>query len=259
MKLPFHEFSFFKATAPKACNKIFLPAFVNRFRKDIIKFGKLAHLCGNVKEIEVSWIRKSGIPRPSTWITNREKAGGGVLIDIGTHVIDIGLMFVLDKSIKSASLLHGNVDEVQKKRAQWNVNDEGQKLLFDVETWARGEIVFSDDSILKIHVNWSADVSEDTTKIKVIGTNGTISINTLFGFSNNFTRDNIEILYYTKNEKREAYTFPMDNDFAMKAFRDLIKYFIALINGKNTNFLQTSDAIYTVDVIEKLYISRKGE
>ena len=51
--------------------KIFLPAFVNRFRKDICKFCELAALIGEIKEMEISWLRKSGIPRPGTWITNK--------------------------------------------------------------------------------------------------------------------------------------------------------------------------------------------
>jgi len=101
----------------QTANKIFLPAFVNRFRKDIGKFSELVSLIGDVKEIEVNWIRKSGIPRPGTWITNKAAAGGGVLIDIGTHVIDIGLSFLSDKRIKSVKLDQGISKQTEQKRS----------------------------------------------------------------------------------------------------------------------------------------------
>ena len=42
--------------------KIFLPALVNRFKKDIQKFSELASLVGEVKEVEVSWIRNRASP-----------------------------------------------------------------------------------------------------------------------------------------------------------------------------------------------------
>lgn len=236
-------------------NKIFLPAFVNRFRKDIGRFRELVSLIGEVKEVEVSWIRKSGVPRPGTWITNKIAAGGGVLIDIGTHVIDIGLSFLSDKHIRSIKLDQGITEQAEQKGARWNINDESRQLKLDVETWAKGEVSFDNDSVLKFHVNWSSNINEDVTSIKTVGDNGRVSINTLFGFSNNFTRDNIEILFEEKNGRRENVTCPMNNTFALDAFNDMVRYFIGAINGQIAGILQPSDGVHIVDVIERLYKS----
>jgi predicted dehydrogenase len=126
--------------------KIFIPAFVNRFRKDIGKFSELVSLIGEVRKVEVNWIRKSGIPRPGTWITNKAEAGGGVLIDIGTHVIDIGLAFLPNKHIQSVKLDQGTIELAEHKGAQWNTNNQNRQLKFDVETWAKGEVSFANAS-----------------------------------------------------------------------------------------------------------------
>ena len=238
----------------KRNKKIYLPAFVNRFRKDISKFGELVSLIGEIKEIDANWIRKSGIPRPGTWITNKTEAGGGVLIDIGTHVIDIALNFLSEKRIKSVRLDHGIIDQAEKKGAKW-ITDETRQLNLDVETWAKGEVSFVNDSVLKFDVNWSSDVSEDITCIKATGVNGMVSINTLFGFSNNFTRDNIEVFYEGKNGGSERISYPMNNTFALDAFSDMVRYFVKIINGKAVGILQPSDGVYVVDVIEQLYKS----
>ena len=238
-----------------AKNKIYLPAFVNRFRKDIGRFSKLVALIGEIKEVEVNWVRKSGIPRPGTWITNKATAGGGVLIDIGTHVIDIGLSFLLDKRIQSVKLDQGTVERAEQNGAQWNINNENRQQKFDVETWAKGELLFFNDSILRFNVDWSSDINEDITSIKVVGNHGKTTINTLFGFSNNFKRENIEILYDGTNGENKKVLYPMNNTFASDAFNDMVKYFIDAINGQAAGMLQPSDGVYVVDVIERLYKS----
>lgn len=238
-----------------AKNKIFLPAFVNRFRKDIVRFSEMVSLIGEVKEVEVNWNRSSGIPRPGTWITNKAAAGGGALIDIGTHVIDIGLNFLSDKQIKSVKLDQGTIAQAKQNSAQWNINNESRQFELDVETWAKGEIYFINGSELKFNIDWSSDINEDITSIKVLGVNGTASIDTLFGFSNNFIRENIEILYNGTNGEYDKVLYSMNNTFAIDAFKNMIRYFINVVNGQAAGILQPFDSVYVVDVIERLYKS----
>jgi hypothetical protein len=105
------------------------------------------------------------------------------------------------------------------------------------------------------NVDWSADANEDITIIKAVGDNGTVTINTLFGFSNNFTRDNIEIIYKGENGESEKVVYPINNTFALDAFKDMVRYFIDAINGQATEILQPFYGVNVVDVIERLYES----
>lgn len=240
-------------------NKIFIPAFVNRFRSDIQKFSELVSLIGDIKEVEVNWIRKSGIPKPGTWITNKASAGGGVLIDIGTHILDIALMFISDKCIKTACLSQGARVNAEQEGASWNKDTADKKLTFDVETWAKGKVVFENDSTLLFNVSWAEDVDEDITEIKVLGTDGIAFIKTLFGFSNNFKRDNIKMFYETDDDESKTISLPMKNTFALNAFESLIRYFVGSICGQAMNKLNSSDSVYVVDIIDKLYHAAKAE
>lgn len=58
----------------KEHNVIYVPGFVNRWRVDIqelysaLKEEKL----GEIISVNAGWFRKSGMPRPGTWFTNRE-------------------------------------------------------------------------------------------------------------------------------------------------------------------------------------------
>jgi len=51
------------------------------------RFGTLTH-------IEANYIRRRGIPGRGSWFTSKEVAGGGALIDIGVHAIDLALHFL---------------------------------------------------------------------------------------------------------------------------------------------------------------------
>jgi predicted dehydrogenase len=51
------------------------------------RFGKFSH-------IEANYVRRRGIPGRGSWFTSKEVAGGGSLIDIGVHAIDLALYFL---------------------------------------------------------------------------------------------------------------------------------------------------------------------
>lgn len=50
---------------------------------------------GDVRHIEANYIRRRGIPTNGSWFTDYDISGGGSLIDIGVHAIDLAL-YILD-------------------------------------------------------------------------------------------------------------------------------------------------------------------
>jgi len=67
--------------------------FHNRFREPVqvaAEYRSRGEL-GDVTHVEADYVRRRGVPGRGSWFTRKEVAGGGAVVDIGTHVIDLAL------------------------------------------------------------------------------------------------------------------------------------------------------------------------
>jgi len=242
--------------AAKKSGKIYMPGFVNRFRPDIkemyelIKSGKI----GEVQSVEAGWIRRSGVPRPGTWFTSKERSGGGVLIDLGSHVMDIALMLMGEADSKSVEVYKWN-EKFSEKAAKWFGKCEDIELQQDVEESIVGKIQFATEKELLIALSWNAPIKNDCTYFFVKGTKGVIELRNLFGFSNNKLWDKDTFTIKVSGEE----TIEMQNEtsYAAKAFANMLDYFMKKIKKEDLdNYLSATDGYNSVEMIEKMYNSK---
>jgi predicted dehydrogenase len=73
-------------------------AFNHRARADVVALKHYIETggLGHIYYAKAYWLRRSGIPGLGSWFTNKEMAGGGPLIDLGVHVLDMAL-YLLDE------------------------------------------------------------------------------------------------------------------------------------------------------------------
>ena len=236
---------------------ILLPAFVNRFREEIIKLVQIIQqgIIGEVEKVEAYWGRKAGIPRPGTWITNKKHAGGGALIDIGSHLLDICLMLLNEEQIEKTDVGLEYRENHELESADWCNNRESKHMAVDIETAASGRIRFKTGKYIKFRVSWSDDIVGDETRITVYGNNGFIQLKTLFGFSNAGIHKEISLSVIGQEEKK--YKFCLYNS-ASQAFERLAGYFLDGIQGKPLKYLTPEDGINVRKTIELLYKSSES-
>lgn len=84
------------AAAAKDADAFCMAGFNNRFANpvEVVKAHQANGRFGDVRHVEANYIRRRGIPGRGSWFTSKEVAGGGSLIDIGVHAIDLALYFL---------------------------------------------------------------------------------------------------------------------------------------------------------------------
>lgn len=91
-----------------------------RFRDDIYWLGRQLRSggLGRLASIDVRWVREAGIPTGS-WFGRREHSGGGVLTDLGCHLVDL-ILYLLDFPEVHTISATTSQDFLHDKSKYWN-------------------------------------------------------------------------------------------------------------------------------------------
>lgn len=106
---------------------------------------------GEIYFAETMWVRSRGTPSGiDGWFTDRSKAGGGAMIDLGVHAIDAAWYLMGTPQPRSVSA------QTYQKFPQLAGSNT-----FDVEDNAYGMIRFENGATLLFKVCWAANLMED--------------------------------------------------------------------------------------------------
>jgi predicted dehydrogenase len=140
--------------------------------KEQIEKGSL----GKIYNAKTGWFRRKGIPGWGSWFTQKTEAGGGPLIDIGVHMLDIALYLMGNpKPVSVYGSTYAEFGPKKKGIGSWGTpNWNGQ---YDVEDLATALIKMEDGSTLSLEVSWA--VHMDTSNepfIHLMGSEGGASL-----------------------------------------------------------------------------------
>jgi oxidoreductase len=163
-----------------------VPSAATRLREDVAALAALIAQgsIGEPRTLHLNWVRGSGIPRPGTWYTTSELAGGGAMIDLGWHLLDVGLSLLPGTPSLSheACVLSSEHLTRGDGEAAWR-GDAGERGQRDVEDTALALFLAGDDVPVTMHVAWASHEPRDVTSIAVDGQDGSLTLRTTFGFS----------------------------------------------------------------------------
>jgi predicted dehydrogenase len=136
--------------------------------KEQIDRGEL----GRIYTAKTGLFRRKGIPGWGTWFTRGELSGGGPLIDIGVHMLDLALYLMGNP--KPVSVYGATYAEFGPRRR--GIGDWGRPNwdgTYDVEDLATALIRMEDGSTLSLEVSWAVHMDTDNTPfIHLMGTEG---------------------------------------------------------------------------------------
>ena len=150
-------------------------AFTQRERGDVqalkrhVEEGNL----GRIYHAKATWMRRNGIPGMGGWFTSKELAGGGPLIDLGVHMVDMAIYLMGEPEVESVSCAT-YAELGPRGRGRW----QGKGLMkgdepYEVEDLATAFIRFSGGATLNLEAGWAVyRESSDDFGVTLYGTDG---------------------------------------------------------------------------------------
>jgi len=140
--------------AAKANGKLLTIAFQNRFREDSLFLKNLCQ-AGELGEIyfaKAFATRRRAVPVWGVFM-NKEEQGGGPLIDIASHALDLTL-WMMD-NYEPELVLGSTFDKIAKIGSQANIMGPWDPAKFEVEDSAFGMVRFRNGAVLMLESSWA--------------------------------------------------------------------------------------------------------
>jgi predicted dehydrogenase len=154
------------AESARASDALCMVGFNNRFRKPVEVLTEYARQgqFGDLTHVDANYLRRRGIPGRGSWFTSKDVAGGGALVDIGVHAIDLALHFLDFPEVVEVSSVtrqtFGTDDEYAWIHMWGEDTGPGD---FDVEDSATAFLRCADGTTVSLDVAWATNREENET------------------------------------------------------------------------------------------------
>lgn len=137
--------------------RILMVAMNNRFREDAQMMQKFitGSELGDVYVVKAGWLRRATDWKDRSWFTERGKAGGGALLDLGAPLLDLAIWISGVKKTTGVSC------SVFGKKGKDTVEDSACAL-----------VRFAGGACLMLEVNWNLRDPRDVVYLQVYGSKG---------------------------------------------------------------------------------------
>lgn len=175
----------------------FMMAFVNRFRQESILLSEMQQQgrFGEVYHARCGWIRRRGTP--SGWFTDKSKSGGGAVLDIGVHVIDLTWYLMgRPRPVSVSGVTHRRIGAYETRSVKGWAAVGAKNGVFDNEEAATALIRFENGASMSVDISWAINGREEKMFSKLYGTKGGASFRPLeiYGEENGFLTDCAPVL-----------------------------------------------------------------
>lgn len=231
----------------KACGRKLMIGFVRRFgndtavMQDFINDGAL----GEIYYAKATYLRRNG--NPGGWFGDKKRSGGGPLIDLGVHVIDL-TRYLMGKpkpvSVYGATFKKLGNRSGLKDRVEYTSVSKTENDICDVEDFATALVRYDNGAVLSVETSFCLNLKHNVGKIELFGTRGGMCLDPELEI---FT-DNCGYLTNVSLDRSTA--FSLD-----KVFEKEIGYFVdAVINDKDVSSI-AEDGVTLMKILDAVYKS----
>ncbi len=155
--------------------------FNHRRRGDVQALKKIidAGLLGHIYYAKAGWLRREGIPGLGSWFTRVATAGGGPLMDIGVHMLDMAMHLLGEPEVTAATAAtYAEFGPRGKGGSPYGPTKtaSGADSDFDVEDLSTAFLRLGDGGTLLLESSWAQWIPHDQCYVTVYGSDGGANI-----------------------------------------------------------------------------------
>lgn len=228
-------------------NKLLMIGFVRRFGNDCSILQEFINhdYFGELYFAKATYLRRKG--NPGGWFGDKSRSGGGPLIDLGVHIIDL-VRYLMGKpkaiSVYGATFQKlGNRSNIKTKSGYLSSSATDSDIC-NVEDLATGLIRFENGAVLQIDTSFSLNLKEDKGDVELFGTKAGAKLSPELEIYS-------EELGYMTNISLAAPTALSFEDL----FYNEISHFITCIKDKVPCISPAEDGVELMKILDALYES----
>lgn len=235
--------------AAKRNNKLLMIGFVRRHGNDceVIRENVDAGTFGELYYAKATYLRRNG--NPGGWFGDKSRSGGGPLIDLGVHVIDlVRFIFGNPKPVSVYGVTFQklfNRPNVYGGKA-WQAASTGTQDVCDVEDLACALIRFDNGAVLSVEAAFSLNIKKDEGNIELFGTKAGAKLD-----------PNVEI-FTELNNRMVNIGFAQDTALSFDGlFQKEIDNYIDAILGRAECLAPAKDGVEMMKILDAVYESAR--
>jgi len=201
-----------------------------RFRDDAIVLKEFMdkNEIGEPYYIKTGWLRHWSRPKLQSWLTDLRISGGGVMMDMGIQLIDLGLWLIDKPKVKNV------------RAFTYNIFKEG-----DVEDSALATIETENGAVITVEVSWRMHLEKDMNYTNVFGKAGGAFMNPLRLYKE----------LHGKLVNMTPIDFASNVDVFKRSFENEMRNFINVIKDEEAPITPVEDGVYIMQILDAIYKS----
>ena len=217
------------------------------------QYAKKCILAGDLGDIyfaKCGWIRRRGIPGKGGWITTKALAGGGPLIDLGVHIVDLAIWLMgypKPVAVSGQTFCKFADNDAIADSINARFGEKKDDGIFDVEDMAVGMIRFENGAVLQLEISWASNIEKETRFVE------------LYGDKAGCKFDDGEVFLYGENHRQLVDIIPKIPATGNVGHAECIAHFVNVINGIDKPDYTLQQGLDLLKIIDAIYeSSEKG-
>lgn len=225
-------------------NRILMIGMTHRFttKADVLSRYLNSGRFGQVYHARTVWMRRRG--DPGGWFNDSRYSGGGALMDIGVHALDLAWWLMgCPEPMRVSGALHREVAPYKTDFISgWPTYEHPTDVTFDVDDFASAMIHFRNGAALELSVAWAVNGPDNQLDLDLYGTQGGAKLNPL--------------TIYTEEEGVITNSFPQVPPEG-NSWDTEVKHFVDVLESRSEPLIPGEQGITIVRMLDAISRSAK--